>query len=81
LEHLFGEGRVDMTITSLTPEVPNATRHYDSEDAWLDDVSDARIFLGYHFRDAMDDARTLGREVADRVVGRWFSTSHEALHR
>jgi hypothetical protein len=47
----------------------------------LNDVSDARIFLGYHFRDAMDDARTLGREVADRVVGRWFSTSHEALHR
>jgi len=81
LEHLFGEGRVDMTITSLTPEVLNATRHYDSEDAWLDDVSDARIFLGYHFRDAMDDARTLGREVADRVVDRWFSTSHEGLHR
>jgi hypothetical protein len=73
LENLFGEGDVDMTITSLTPEVVNATRHYDSEDAWLDDVTDARIFLGYHFRDAMDDARTVGRDVADRVVDRWFS--------
>jgi hypothetical protein len=73
LENLFGEGDVDMTITSLTPEVMNATRHYDSEDAWLDDVTDARIFLGYHFRDGMDDARTLGRDVADHVVDRWFS--------
>jgi hypothetical protein len=73
LENLFGEGDMDMTITSLTPEVQNATRHYDSEDAWLDDVTDARIFLGYHFRDAMEDGRTLGRDVADRVVDRWFS--------
>src|SRR3712207_2044989 len=76
LEELFGEGDVDMTIASRTPEVAGATRHYDSEDAWLDDVTDARIFLGYHFRDGMDDARTLGRAVADCVVDRWFSTWH-----
>jgi hypothetical protein len=60
----------------MTPEVLGATRHYDSENAWLDDVVDARIFLGFHFRDAMDDGRTLGREVADHVVDRWFSNSH-----
>jgi hypothetical protein len=73
LEHLFGEGDVDMDIASLTPEVIGTTRHYDSEDAWLDDVVDARIFLGIHFRDAMDDAREVGREVADHVVDCWFS--------
>jgi hypothetical protein len=78
LENLFGEGEVDMIIHSLTPELAEAdrTRTYDSEDAWLDDVTDARIFLGIHFRDAMDDARALGRAVADTVVDCWFSPSH-----
>ena len=63
-----------MNIQSLTPEVAGATRHYDSADAWVDGVVDARIFLGIHFRDAMDDARALGRGVADHVVDRWFET-------
>jgi hypothetical protein len=33
--------------------------------AWLEDEMNARIWLGIHFRDAMDDARTLGQQVAD----------------
>jgi len=73
LANLFGKGHLDMDIVSLTPEVMGTTRHYDSADAWLDDVVDARIFLGIHFRDAMDDARDVGRAVADHVVDRWFS--------
>jgi hypothetical protein len=76
LENLFGEGEVDMDIRSLTPEVTGTTRHFDSADEWLDGVVDARIFLGIHFRDAMDDARDVGREVADHVVDCWFSSSH-----
>jgi hypothetical protein len=74
LEELFGEGDLDMNIQSLTPEVAGTTRHYDTADAWVDGVVDARIFLGIHFRDAMDDARALGRGVADHVVDRWFET-------
>jgi hypothetical protein len=81
LENLFGEGEVDMIIRSLTPEVTGATRPYRSEEAWLDDVTDARIFLGIHFRDAMDDGRAVGRAVADKVVDRWFSPSHRGGHR
>ena len=65
LEELFGEGEVDMQIRS---NVTNTTRTYDDEDAWLDDVVDARIWLGIHFRDAMDDARQIGRGVAGAVV-------------
>jgi hypothetical protein len=75
LENLFGEGDVDMDIRSLTPEVAGTTRHFDDADEWLDGVVDARIFLGIHFRDAMDDARGVGREVADHVVDCWFSSS------
>jgi hypothetical protein len=76
LEDLFGEGEMDMRIRSETPEVAGTIREYDSEDAWLDDVTDARIFLGIHFRDAMDDSRALGREVAGHVVDGWISSRH-----
>lgn len=38
----------------------------------VDKVVDARIWLGFHFRDGMDDARSIGREVADHVTDRWF---------
>jgi hypothetical protein len=41
-------------------------------EAWLDDVVNARIWLGIHFRDAMDDAREIGRDVADAVVDHRF---------
>jgi hypothetical protein len=89
LENLFGEGQVDLVIHSLTPELaptpaltePARTRIYNSEDTWLDDVTDARIFLGIHFRDALDDARAVGRAVADKVVDRWFSPRHRGGHR
>jgi hypothetical protein len=78
LEDLFGEGDVDLRVRSETPEVAGTIREYDSEDAWLDDVTEARIFVGIHFRDAMDDGRHLGREVADHVVDGWFSSGHGA---
>jgi hypothetical protein len=74
LEELFGKGNLDMTITSTVPEVAGQTRHYDDADEWLADVTDARIFLGYHFRDGMDDAVVLGEAVAEHVVDCWFES-------
>ena len=69
LEELFGPGQLDMAIRST---VTNTTQVYDDAEAWLDDVTDARIWLGIHFRDAMDDAREIGTGVADAVVDRAF---------
>ncbi|WP_369131970.1 vanadium-dependent haloperoxidase [Modestobacter sp. I12A-02662] len=65
LEELFGAGQVDMEIRS---SVTGTTRIYDDEQAWLDDVVNARVWLGIHFRDAVDDARETGRAVADAVA-------------
>jgi hypothetical protein len=73
LEGLFGEGRVDLDVYSA---VTKTTRHYDSADAWLDDVGNARIWLGIHFRDAMDDSLELGRDVADVVLRCGFGSRH-----
>ena len=65
LEELFGRGQLDMEIRSA---VTNTTRVYDDAEVWLDDVTNARIWLGYHFRDAMDDGREIGTGVADAVA-------------
>ncbi|MFD2091429.1 vanadium-dependent haloperoxidase [Blastococcus deserti] len=72
LAELFG--RVDLTIESTVPGLVVTTRHYSSERVWLNDVTNARIWLGIHFRDAMDDGLRIGREVADAVEGRFRET-------
>jgi hypothetical protein len=72
LEELFGE-HLDMDIQQKDAAgVVVATRHYDDADEWQDDVTDARIFLGYHFRDAMVDSLEIGEQVAEHVVDHWF---------
>jgi hypothetical protein len=75
LDELFGDD-LDLTIASTVPEVNGTTREYDDADEWLEDVTDARIFLGYHFRDGMDDSLELGEGVAEYVVDGWFDSSH-----
>jgi hypothetical protein len=65
LEELFGRGQVDMAVHST---VTGTTRWYDDADTWVDEVVDARIWLGFHFRDAMDDSREIGEGVAEAVL-------------
>ena len=55
----------------VAPDADAVVRYY----ATLD-VTNARIRLGFHFRDAMDDGRSIGRRVADEVVDNWFEADH-----
>ena len=72
LEELLGEPLdIDLQLKDAAGVVL-ATRHYDDADQWQADVTDARIFLGYHFRDGMDDSLEVGEGVAEHVVDRWF---------
>jgi hypothetical protein len=72
LENLFGQGEVDMAIRNAAS---GATRHFDGEQEWVDEIVDARIWLGFHFRDAMDDGRSVAHDVADHVVTGWFAAT------
>ncbi|MGY1663826.1 vanadium-dependent haloperoxidase [Geodermatophilus sp. SYSU D00705] len=65
LEGLFGRGQVDLRIHST---VTGTTRVYDDADTWVDEVMDARVWLGIHFRDSMDDSREIGSGVAEAVL-------------
>jgi hypothetical protein len=53
---------------AIRSSVTNTTRVYDDAEAWLDDVADARVWLGVHFRDSVDDGREIGSGVADAVA-------------
>jgi hypothetical protein len=65
LELFFGTDRVVFEVTSLAPQaVLKVRRYYRFSDA-AQDVVDARVYLGIHFRFADLAARAQGRSVAD----------------
>jgi hypothetical protein len=65
---LFGAHSVDLDISST---VTSTTRHYSTTAALDAETKDARIWLGLHFRQAMDDGNRLGHRVAT------WTASHE----
>jgi hypothetical protein len=65
LELFFGTNKVTFDVTSLAPLAVQKTRTYHRFSDAAEDVVDARIYLGIHFRFADDAARAQGRRVAD----------------
>ena len=64
----FHRDRVTFTVTSTTT---GTSRTYRSFSAALDEVTEARILGGLHFRFSMRDGERLGRNVAERVLRRF----------
>jgi hypothetical protein len=63
----FGTNATDLTLASA---VTGTTRHYTSLDAISRDAFNARIWLGIHFRDAMEDSVHIGQESARLTAAR-----------
>lgn len=61
----FGTRNVPITITSTTTKT---SRRYETVDAVCDDVTEARIVSGLHFRRSMLAGTKLGTDVASSVV-------------
>jgi hypothetical protein len=73
LRRLFGAAGHDITITGSVPalgSLPAAviTRHYTQLKAIADDVDDARVYGGIHWRYDQTAGNVLGRAVATEVV-------------
>lgn len=59
----------DENSFSVTSELaPGVTRYYPSFSDAVDEIRDARVFGGIHFRSACVDGQALGRRVADYVL-------------
>ena len=51
-----------------SPAVPGWVRFYPSFSAAIDEVADARVFAGIHFRAACEDGAVLGSDVAGYIL-------------
>jgi hypothetical protein len=63
----MGTAATDLTLSS---PVTSSTKHYTNLHTLSQDAFLARIWLGIHFRDAMDDARFIGEKAARLVDSR-----------
>ena len=61
----FGE---NAPITVTTNGMPGVARYFSSFTAALDEVKNARVFGGIHFRTACNDGQALGNAVGDFVL-------------
>jgi hypothetical protein len=70
LRQTFHTQHLQLTLTSTA--VPGVTRAYDSEKAACQDVVDARVWLGIHFRSADIRGAQMGQQVADWALDHYF---------
>jgi hypothetical protein len=66
LEKMFGPSGHSITLTH--PGVPDVILHYTSFKQITDDVDDARIYGGIHYRFDQEAAARLGKRVGDYVL-------------
>ena len=66
LSRSFGEN-TSFSVTSDAPEMAGVLRSYSSFTQILEEIKNARVFAGIHFRSACDDGGQLGNQVADYV--------------
>lgn len=64
----FGSDRGPLEVTSLHPQAVQKTRTYARFSQAADDVVEARILLGIHFRFADTAARRQGEQVAEHAI-------------
>lgn len=65
LEHIYGECRHSITLSN--PAVPDIVLQYTTFKQITEDISDARVYGGIHFRTDQDAGERLGRAIGKVV--------------
>lgn len=73
LSDYFGE---ETPFGVISDTMVGVVRSFSSFSAALDEVSDARVFAGIHFRSACEDGRATGAGVANYVTGNSLQPIH-----
>jgi hypothetical protein len=74
----FGDN-IAFSITSET--LPGITRNFTSFSQSADELNDARVFAGIHFRTAVNVGRELGRQVAEFVLENALQRADPRTHK
>ena len=69
LKRIFGD-RQEGPIVATSPTNPGFERRWESLSEGVEEVIDARIFSGIHYRSADEDGADVGRAVALHVMSR-----------
>jgi len=72
LTSFLGTNRIDLDLTSTAPNLLQPQRHYERVADLTQEIKNARVWGGIHFRDATVKGLTLGRKVADWTLKRYF---------
>jgi hypothetical protein len=57
-------------LSSTSPTLPGATRSWDSVQAFVQEVSNARIYDGVHYRNSAEVGAALGRKVGELAAAK-----------
>ncbi len=74
LTRVLGTRHIDLNITSVAAGLPGTplTRHYELSADFNQDVVDARVWSGIHFRTADVVGNRIGKKVADWALDHYF---------
>jgi hypothetical protein len=75
LKRLYGEAGHAITLSN--PAVPTIVLHYGSFRQITDDISDARVYGGIHFRTDQDEGARLDRAVGTTVYQNNLRRMHD----
>jgi membrane-associated phospholipid phosphatase len=75
LRRLYGEAAHSITLTN--PAVPTIALQYDSFKEITDDISDARVYGGIHFRTDQEAGADLGRAIGRAVYRNNLRPAHD----
>jgi hypothetical protein len=72
LTDFLGTQRINIDVTSTVPNLLHATRHFERADDLVQELMNARVWGGIHFRDATIKGGALGSKVARWTLKRSF---------
>jgi hypothetical protein len=75
LKHIYGEGGHFMTLSN--PAVPDIVLQYTTFDQITDDISDARVYGGIHFRTDQVAGERLGKAIGNVVYKNNLRRMHD----
>jgi hypothetical protein len=68
----LGTQKIDLELSSSAPTLVKATRHYEYAQDLVQELIDARVWGGIHYRESDIKGAILGRKVAHWALDRFF---------
>jgi hypothetical protein len=76
----FGTRQIDLEVSSTVPNLLQPTRHYEWASDLMQEIVEARIWIGFHYRDSMEKGVHLGSKVAHWTLAHYFQPRGEGKH-